>query len=117
MAIIDVVVKRQDAVPYKHEDIVDPLIGNDECAISRGRAVLDEKGTGAQVVRYATVFRSGLKLGQIVQVQDGVLGLTYKGKVVGIQHQINDLSSAGSGNLTITTFLDIERPTTFYSLA
>lgn len=110
---IDIVVKRVNSVPYKHEDVTDPLICDSlACALSRGASILDSEGSGNQMIDLQTEFVEGLTLGTVVEIRDSYTSLVWKGKLVSIQH---DCTNDGEG-LIIDTTLRIEKPTMFYSL-
>ena len=111
MILTDLIVQRENSHPFKHEDIYDPLIQGDSCAVSRGRAVLDEEGVGNQAVTFEVPFTKGLKVGQLVDVDDLVLGRHWRGKLVGISHKAQ-LTSGNS--LFLTTSLRVKRPTDYY---
>ena len=107
--MIDIIVTRENAIPHKHEDIVDPKIGSILCAIFRGKAVLDEEGTGLQSLTYETVLRTDLQLGMLVDIEDPVLGEIFRAKITGIEHVIESVNGA----VVKTTFLKIKKPTNF----
>lgn len=111
MIITDVIVQREAAYPFKHEDVYDPLIQGESCAVSRGRAVLDEEGVGNQVVSFDIPFTKELKLGQIVDVDDLALGHRWRGKIIGIAHKVQISSNT---SLFLTTSLRVKKPTDYY---
>jgi hypothetical protein len=111
LIVTDIVVQRPNAFPYKAEDIFDILIQGKECALARGRSFLDEKGTGTQVVSFDIPYVPNLRLGQIVQVSDSFLALTWRAKIVSISHKIQ----IGSGSsLLLTTNLKVKKPSTYF---
>lgn len=111
MLLTDVVVQRGDSHPFKHEDVYDTLIQGDSCAVSRGRAVLDEEGVGNQTVSFEIPFTKELRLGQLVDVDDLALGKRWRGKIVGISHKAQLVTG---NSLFLTTSLRVKRPTDYY---
>lgn len=55
-------------------DIVDGLIGSLPVAIARGTAELDERGQAMREDDLETVYRAGVRPGQIVRVNDALHG-------------------------------------------
>lgn len=110
----DVIVKRANSVPYKHDDVVDILISSDAAAISRGRAILDEEGTGGQNLVFEVSYRTGLRHGQLVKMTDSLLGESFISKIVGIEHAA---SKDEDGATVLITNLTVRKPTFFYSKA
>lgn len=90
------------------EDIVDPLIGNIPVALERGRNELDERASGMQIVEITTVFRPGVRLGQLAKFLDAHLGVVWYGKIAGITHAYD---ADDNGKYTLTTKLQVQRPT------
>lgn len=87
------------------DDIVDPLIGSVPVAIMRGRNELDDRAEGMQTVEVETVYRTGVRLGQVARFHDIQTGEVWSGKIAGITH-----SQAG---VELTTMLQVQRPTGF----
>lgn len=114
MIVTDIVVQRPNAFPYKAEDIFDILIQGNECALSRGRSFLDEKGTGTQVVSFDIPYESGLRLGQIVEVKDTFLNIVWRAKIVGLGHKIQVSSSS---SLILSTNLKVKKPSIYFTAA
>lgn len=110
MILTDLIVQRTNAHPYKHEDVYDVLIQGDECALSRGRAVLDESGVGHQVVAFDIPYMKGIRLGQIVEVEDLILNTSWRGKIIGIGHKLQ----IGSGSLLAVTNLKVKKPSKYF---
>ena len=86
------------------EDIVDPLLSTVEAQLARGTMELDANSTTPQTVNTTIVYRSGVGLGQLVEVHDAIQGQSYRGKITGVSHRI------GSG--AVVSMLDIVRPVT-----
>lgn len=97
---VDIVVIR---IPGNKQgpDIVDPLLTNTTIAISRGEAEIQDNEP-IDSIALTTNYRTGVKMGDIVEVLDSLQGKVWKGKVVGISHN-NALADSW-------TDLDIERP-------
>jgi len=112
MKVTDIIVQRTVAHPFKHEDVYDVLIQGDECALSRGKAVLDETGVGHQIVSFDIPFTKNLQLGQIIEVTDASLNITWRSKLVGISHKVQVSSTS---NLIATTNLKVKKPSTYFS--
>lgn len=115
--MIDVIVQRENPLPYRAPDIVDPLLTTEEAAVARGRDYLAEEGSGMQPVQFVLPFQKGVRAGQIVKVRDSVLGVDIKGKVVSIEHRVTkeggDEGGSGEGALHVMTFLTVKTPTSF----
>jgi hypothetical protein len=86
--MIDIFVQRY-AGDRRGEDIVDPLIGSIPVAIARGRNELDERAQPMMPMELETVYRDGLRLGQLVFVSDSNSGSAWIGKVTGITHHVS----------------------------
>lgn len=99
---IDIFVQRDNG-DKRGDDIVDPLIGSVPVAIQRGRNELDDRAGGMQQVEAETVYRDGVRLGQVAQFYDTV---PWYGKVTGITHRYNGVE--------LTSTLQVKRPTNFY---
>lgn len=110
----DIIVKRANAVPYKHEDVVDILICDDSVAVSKGRAILDEEGTGGQNLEYEVAYRVGLRLGQLIKLNDSLLGEEFIAKLVGIEHKS---TKDENGALILITNITVKKSTFFFSEA
>ena len=57
------------------------------------------------------MYVNGIVLGQLVEVQDLLLGKIWKAKVVGINHKVGSIRGGGFGAETV---LDLELPTDYY---
>jgi hypothetical protein len=87
-------------------DIVDPLILELGVGLARGRTELDSHSVLQQTVRIGVMFRTGIRLGQLAEVHDSLQGVSWKGKITGISHKIE--------NGKVTTMLDVLRPAVFF---
>lgn len=67
-------------------DIVDHLITTVPVALARGRVEVEEQGSNLQAVTMETVYRSGVALGQLIEVIDSFQGEVWYGKLVGLRH-------------------------------
>lgn len=108
---ISVLVQRPNPVPVEGLTIVEPLLGSDEAAVSRGRAFLCEEGTGEEPVRYTTLFRPGVRPGQLVLVTDSIIGKDFLGKVTSVQHTVT--RDGDTGALVKKTELTVKISTNF----
>jgi len=86
--MVDIVVFR-DLGDRQGDDIVDPLVTEIFVGLSRGRAELDQRASNKSDIRYQTVYRSNVRLGDLIEISDALQGLTYRAKVVGINHEIS----------------------------
>lgn len=113
--MIDVIVQREAAIPYRAPDIVDPLLTTEEVAVSRGRDHLCQEGAGTQPVLYEIPFQKGLRTGQLVKIRDATLAKDLKGKIVSIEHKLTRSPGEGSGDgaLHVLTTLTVSIPTNF----
>lgn len=102
---VDIIVLR-GAGDKRGPDIVEPLISEPVVAVERGRNELDLHSVLQQPIQMTTVFRTGVELGQLVEVVDAMQGEVWRGKITGISHRI-------SGGAVQTT-LDILRPAEFF---
>lgn len=103
---IDIFVQRGPG-DQRGDDIVDALITAIPVAIERGRNELDERASAMQDVTVETVFRSGVRTGQLAKFLDIQNGEIWFGKITGVSHQI--------GGGTVSTTLQVRRPTEFYT--
>jgi hypothetical protein len=86
---VHIVVQRDNPLPAEAQDIVEPLLGDSvPAATERGRTFLCEEGTGEQPIVYTTLFRPGVRLGQLVEITDSILGINFRGKVISISHKV-----------------------------
>ena len=84
---VDIIVIRDEG-DKAGEDIVEPLVGDVSTARNRGRNELDERSNQKIPIRYTTVFRSGVRLGQLARVVDSLFGEVFEGKITSIKHVI-----------------------------
>lgn len=83
------------------DDIVDPLIGSEACAIARGRNELDARAHSRSHVTLVVIHRPGLRLGHLIHATD-ITGVHWTGMITGISHGL----SSGKAMTTLT----IDRP-------
>ena len=102
--MIDIFVQRSSG-DKRGEDVVDPLISSVPVAIQRGRNELDKRAHASRDVQVETVYRTGVRLGQVAKFYDSQTGLSWIGKIVGIQHKFSGVE--------ITTTLQVKKPMTF----
>lgn len=96
----DIIVIRGDG-DIDGGDIIDPLLTALEPALARGRQEI-ESHASARKVSLKTVFRAGVRKGQLVEVADSLQGPVWRGVIMGITHTVE-------GAQTYST-LDVERP-------
>lgn len=82
-------------------EITSALLSAVEPALARGRQEI-EKHARARKVTLKTVFRTGVRKGQIVMVADSLQGPVWRGVIMGLSH-------VAEGEQVYTN-LDIERP-------
>ncbi len=102
--MVDLVVIR-GAGDRQGDDIVEALLSTTAAALNRGRNELDRRATGKDSLTYTVVFRTGILLGQLVEVDDILLGASFRAKVTAVRHIINQTSA--------TTQLTLERLSRF----
>lgn len=83
---VDIVALRGDG-DNPGEDIVDPLITEVSVALSRGQVEIDRVAKGVPVTM-VTKFRSDLRIGQLIEVIDALLGAAWRAKIVSIEHGV-----------------------------
>ncbi|MEO5352694.1 MAG: discoidin domain-containing protein [Magnetococcus sp. XQGC-1] len=84
---LEVAMQRGDARHPLHE-VVAPLLSDRNLLACRARAELD-LGEALQTVTVTIPQRPGLAPGQLVEVQDGEYGRTFRGLLVGVSHEID----------------------------
>lgn len=102
--MVDLVVQRPPGLRVG-PDIEDPLISETSVALERGRNELDATATAKVPEQVEAVYRPGVVLGQLVEVEDVILARTRRGKVTAIRHVI--------ANSRATSALTVERVTDF----
>lgn len=102
--MVDIIVQR-DGGTKQGPDIVDALIASVAVAQNRGRNELDQQATQKTPVELTTVYRSGVLLGQLAEVAEGIRAEIYRGKIINIRHTI-------SGDKA-TTAIRVQRITDF----
>ena len=100
----DIIVRRF-AGDRQGDDIVDGLLSTTAAAQNRGRNELDEQSISKSPIRYQMVHRAGVRLGQLVEVNDSLEGATFRGKITDITHRIQPTAAV--------TELTIERVSNF----
>ena len=85
---------------FPGEDIAEPLLSGFLAKQSRGRAEIDS-GESLQEVSLTCVFLAGVMPGQLVEIHDALLGASWRGKVVSVNHSVQ--------NPVVTTALGLLR--------
>lgn len=80
--MIDIIVQRGDGL-NKGEDVVDPLINDVAVALARGRMEIDSR-VSKTVVEITAKHRVGVKTGLLIEVQDALMGKTWRGKITSV---------------------------------
>lgn len=81
--------------------IIEPLL-SDEALLQRGIAEMDTHAHAFNQIEMDVVFRSGVRLGQIVEATDPSTASPYRAKVTGIQITVTEAA--------IDTRLNLEQP-------
>lgn len=68
-------------------DIVDSLLTTIPAAQARGRHEINA-GTSVDVIQLRASYRTGVEVGDLVEVHDALQGKTWRGKVVDLSHNI-----------------------------
>jgi|GEM_PF-1323236 len=108
--MIDIIVQR-GAGDRPGADIVDPLISAIPVAIQRGRNELDERSSAMTEMEEETIYRLGVRVGDLADFHDLKTGEIWKGKIAGVTHNVRKVNNA----LEITTTLHVKRPTNFFA--
>lgn len=98
--MIDIIVIRNQG-DVDGGEITSPLLSAVEPALARGRQEI-ERNARSRRVTLRTVFRTGVRKGQIVEVADTLQGPVWRGVIMGISHVVEEVVTY--------TILDIERP-------
>lgn len=70
------------------EDIIAPLLSTDTSCLARGRVALDDS-SGIHPVTIECIYRSGLLLGDLVELVDPVDDAQVYGKITSIEHSVS----------------------------
>jgi len=81
-------------------EVFDPLLTTVAVALGKGAQLINSY-TPVNVVTLKTVFRSGVRKGQLCEVMDAMQGITWRGIIMGVNHVIEGPSTY--------TQLEIER--------
>ncbi len=99
--MIDILVVRGDQ-PVDGPDVTDPLVSDMAAAHARGKFEID-RHSQTKPVQLKVVFRQGLRTGQLIEVLDGLQGLTWRGQITAL-----DIAVEGqelTANLTVIKVL------------
>lgn len=87
-------------------EISEPLLGESlVAALARGRAELDATAASRRTVTLDVAFSAAYRLGALVELDDPIVGVPWRGKITGIAHQD---TAGGDGGVLMTT-LTVER--------
>lgn len=86
--MIDIFVQREDAL-NRGVDITDVLITTIEVARNRGRMELDQQSS-IREVELTTIFKTGVKLYDLVKVHDSFQSRIWTGMIVGLRKTITN---------------------------
>lgn len=81
-------------------DVIDPLVSSDHACMARGRAELDA-ASGLHSVQLDCLYRSGLLLGQLVEMTDPATGMARYGKITSITFTLNGTQTDATFRLTV----------------
>lgn len=98
--MIDIIVIRGQGL-IDGGEVSSPLLNTVEVATGRGRQEIEAHAM-ARKVSLKTVFRAGVRKGQIVEVADSLQGPVWRGVIMGLSHVVE-----GPETYSI---LDVERP-------
>lgn len=73
-------------------NVTDPLLSDHRALRARAEAELD-RGTPLQTLTLSIIYRPGLEPGQLIEVQDGCYGQTFRALIVGIRHALDTRQS------------------------
>ena len=85
--VLEVAMQRGNAL-HPLREVVAPLLSDTDLLSCRARAELD-LGEPLQTVTVTATYRPNLAPGQLVEVQDGEYGRTFRGLLVGVSHEID----------------------------
>ena len=98
--MIDILVQRGNG-DIAGSPVVDPLISSISVAIARGRAEIDAQQS-VRKLRLVASLDARVRPGLLVDVVDGISGICWRGKIVGVEHVAD--------GQTVSTRLDVEVP-------
>ncbi|MEO5362459.1 MAG: discoidin domain-containing protein [Magnetococcus sp. DMHC-8] len=87
-AVVPEVAMQRGAAVHPVREVTAPLLPDIHLLACRARAELDQ-GELWQRVEMTIIHRPGLAPGQLIEVQDGGYGRTFRGVLVGVQHELN----------------------------
>lgn len=73
---------------HRGDDIIDPLIGSEGCAILRGRNEMDARAHPRSTVKMTILHIPGLRLGHLICATD-MSGRSWTGMITGIEHSLD----------------------------
>ena len=84
--MIDIVVQR-NLGDRQGPDIVDALLTTIPAALARGTHEIN-KSTSVDSITLRTVYRAGVEMGELIEVHDALQGMSWRGRIVNITHNI-----------------------------
>lgn len=84
-------------------EISEPMLGTSlPAALARGRAELDAAAHPRRALTLDVIYRPQSRLGELIEIDDPIHGVPWRGKITGIVHRDDGAS--------IVTTLSVERP-------
>ena len=68
-------------------DVVDPLITELSVALARGQVEIDSN-VPLRTVQISAKFRTGLRVGQLIEVIDSLQGISWRGKITSVDNAV-----------------------------
>lgn len=87
--MIDIVVTRGSGL-REGDPFVSPLLCDPVIAEFKGVALLDEFSVMHSSLVVEVPYHAGLRNGQMTTMHEGVNGLVWNGKIIGISHKVRD---------------------------
>ncbi len=88
VGVLEIPLMQRGEAIHPVREVVAPLLSHANLLSCRARAELD-RGSIGQTVDLTIWFRPGLTPGQLVEVQDGGYGGTFRGLIVGVSHEMD----------------------------
>lgn len=88
------------------QDVVDVLVSETSVALKRGQNELDEQGGYFSSVTMEAPLSQAEGIGDLIQLQDFTLGISWRAKVRGVSHTI---SIDNDGKVSASTSFSLQR--------